>query len=56
MSLVQAHRAAGGTERPARLAPTGRTAGAYAASFALFLAAYAFAMTSGFSPFIYFRF
>ena len=43
--------------RPAaRLAPTGRTAGAYAASFALFLAAYAFAMTSGYSPFIYFRF
>ena len=33
-----------------------RTWPAYAASFAIFLAAYAFAMTSNYSPFIYFRF
>ena len=39
-----------------RLTPRGRTWPAYAASFALFLAAYAFAMTSNYSPFIYFRF
>ena len=39
-----------------RLTPRGRTWSAYAASFALFLAAYAFAMTSNYSPFIYFRF
>ena len=40
----------------AKLTPRGRTWPAYAASFALFLAAYAFAMTSNYSPFIYFRF
>ena len=39
-----------------RLTPRGRTWPAYAASFALFLAAYAFAMTTNYSPFIYFRF
>ena len=43
--------------RPAaRLAPTGESARAYAASFALFAVAYLFAMTARYSPFIYFRF
>ena len=39
-----------------RLAPRGDGAWAHAASFALFLAAYLFAMTGSYSPFIYFRF
>ena len=43
--------------RPAaRLTPKGEGPWAFAASFALFAAASLFAMTSSYSPFIYFRF
>ena len=39
-----------------RLCPDGSAAASRAVAFALFAAAFAFAMTSGYSPFIYFRF
>ena len=44
-------------ERPAAaLAPSGRTTASRVAGFALFSAALVFALSSGYSPFIYFRF